>query len=513
MLAAGAPISSAQSKGFREVELKPDELILGSAFEDLDGDERIDPVVAVGHRVGREAVARQLVIHRLKSATEGGPPTYVEAFRLDVPDDVVAFGVGDLLGQGQSQIVYFTARSAFAIDPAVGQPQRVLGSQRFFFAASARDSLPFWDGIEDLDGDDRADLVVPLPRGYGVWRWSGSGLERVGTLEVERDYATFADRAWEVVRTDLVSRRSVNRLGVADADGDGRRDLLSIEKKDIVAFHQSPEGRFPAEPSSRRRVISPRGMPFERFMGGAGRAPPPNVVFGDINADGRVDIVVPELDFRALSTRLRIFMGGEDGLPEAPSQIIKLSSMGDLPELVDINGDGRLDLGCSTMRTDLLMALTRPSVDRLSYTYYGFLFDSTDGRFSTRPDLKFDTTYPVSDDSGEGRTENEDQNWIPEEDSRFDAPNRDEQGFMGFVGDFDGDGTRDLLRTTPFGEIDVHRAKVSGSGDRSIRISERPLLEHEVEQVRRRWVGDLDGDGRSDLGFTLPDRVILLVSP
>ena len=38
-------------------------------------------------------------------------------------------------------------------------------------------------------------------------------------------------------------------------------------------------------------------------------------------------------------TRLRIFMSQEGGLPDAPSQIIKLSSLGTEPELVELNGD------------------------------------------------------------------------------------------------------------------------------------------------------------------------------
>jgi hypothetical protein len=460
-------------------------------LRDLDGDKADELIVASAKPTGPNAAERFLSVYKVsaKQATL--------ARQLQVPDDVVAFGVGDLSGAGRN-LVYFTAQSVFAFVAGSDAPRSVLRGQRFVFAMPALDALPFWDGIGDLDGDGRDDLVMADATGYAVFHQGADAkLAPAGRVEAGYEFARepvrrFQRRARE--EGPLVTSRSVRQYERADVNADRRLDLIAMKDDDVLAFAQDAQGSFSATPLFKQRLIAPGSIPFSAYE----VAPPPSIQEGDFDGDGRVDFVVPEIDLDDLVTRLRIFMSGPGGPPAKPSQIIKLSSLGDQPELTDINGDGHLDLGVAAFRSDRLMSLAAGGrFSSLEFSYYAFLFRPAEKQLSTRPDLRFDSSWQVpQDEEGPARESNEESG-----------------GFIRMLADFDGNGVRDAALLTGDGEFKVYLARVAKGDPMRISVDGDPFLATQARNTLRASFGDLDGNGHADVVLTYPDLVRVLVTP
>jgi hypothetical protein len=475
---------------FTSLELKPHERILGVALRNLDADPAEELIVASAQPTGPSAADRFLTVYEVKS----GKASQVR--QVKVPDDVVAFGIGNLTGAGRD-LAYFTAQSVFAFTPGSASPRAVLKAQRFVFAMPALDALPFWDGIADLDGDGRDDLVMADPTGYAVFQQTAGGtLTASGRVEAGYEFSRepvrrFQRRARE--EGPLVTSRRVRQYGRADVNADKRLDLFAMKDDDVLAFTQDKQGSFAATPAFKQRLVTPGAIPFSEYE----VAEPPSIQHGDFDRDGRVDFVVPELDLDDLVTRLRIFVSGEKGPPEKPSQILKISSLGEQPELTDINGDGHLDLGFAAFRSDRLMSLAAGGrFSRLEFSYYGFLFRPQERQFSMRPDLRFDSSWEVPQDERP-------------------ASEREEEagGFIRMLADFDGNGVRDAALLTGNGDFQVYLARAAKGDPMRVSIDGEAFLSTKARNTQRASFGDLDGNGHADVVLTYPDLVRVLVTP
>jgi hypothetical protein len=481
----------ARAAEFTSLELEPHERILGTALRDVDGAKGLELIVASAKPTGPASADRFLTFYRVS----GGQASVLR--QQQVPDDVVAYGIGDLTGSGTRNLVYFTAQSIFAFVAGSDTPKPVLREQRFVFAMPSLEALPFWDGIGDLDGDGRDDLVLADPTGYVVYHQDASGkLAKAGRIEAGYEFARepvrrFQRRARE--EGPLVTRRALRQLGRADVNADAKLDLIAMKDDEVFGFAQDKQGGFAATPAFKRRLIAPGSVPFAEFE----TAPPPAIQHGDFDRDGHVDFVVPEIDLDDLVTRLRIFMSGDGGPPEKPSQILKLSSLGDQPELTDINGDGHLDLGVACFRSDRLLSLASGGrVGSLEFSYYAFLFRPQEKQLSTRPDLRFDASWQV-----------------PQEERPASDQVDEDTGFIRMRADFDGDGVRDVALLTGDDELKIHLVRTPDGDRMRLSAEDEAFLATRVRGTSRVDFGDLDGNAHADVVLTYPDAVRVLVSP
>ena len=186
----------------------------------------------------------------------------------------------------------------------------------------------FNDGIgglraADVDGDGRTDLLL-INNGKArleILRQRHDG-EELPPFDPE-SYNDLPDDTY-FVRESLATEQKVTSLAVADLDGDGHPDIAWLgESGKLTVTYGSADGEWGRE----------LRLPVTRHSDRAEA-----VRVGDIDGDGRTDVaVLGERD-------VQCFLQGADGVltprPGLPSATAKPDGF----DLVDVNGDGRLDL-------------------------------------------------------------------------------------------------------------------------------------------------------------------------
>lgn len=241
----------------------------------------------------------------------GGRPGGIEA--ADLNDDgrldlVVANGRSNsvmiLLGDG---------RGGFS--PANGSPLAVSSS-------------PHLSAVGDINRDGKLDMVATSHDSHGVFAWLGDGAGRFAAVPG----APFAA---------LSSGKPHNHgLALGDVEGDGDLDIVTADDvaHAVAVLLNDGKGSFRPAPRS----------PF-----GVGREPYP-LALGDVNGDGRLDIVTPNVGGASVSVLLG---DGQGGFTAAAATPIVVAERPYFVALRDLDGDGRLDAVASHDDVSLVTVL------------------------------------------------------------------------------------------------------------------------------------------------------------
>jgi hypothetical protein len=379
--------------------------------------------------------------------------------------------------------------------------------------------------VHDLDGDGRADVLIPTREGAAVYLSGPDGLRREPASRIR-------------FPLDDLQPAAGGRLSrlyplpeVRDVDGDKLPDLILPHPRwglrGFRVMRNLGGGKFaeavaplgPAPAPGTARLHKP-GTP----------APPVPVWFGDLDGDGRAEYVTQQqmtlpadsgfrkelADAKRPHFVIRLHHARPDlSMDPAPYRQIQVEGYafdddgggdGDNGDdqgfrfpggLQDLNGDGRPDLVALTADFSMFQALKVLTVQRLSVQLdFHVWCQKADGSFQPVRGLDLSGTLNL--------------------DLRNVRPGQLSQ----FSGDFDGDGRPDFLQLGRGKEATVHRGRADCSfpakPDLSIPLKEPPL-DLNLVQVR-----DLDGDHKADLliiqpqtgepGVTAPVRLDLYLS-
>ncbi len=271
-------------------------------------------------------------------------------------------------GRFSSTTETFTTSVAFDSDDpaALAAPMQVRGRQADGLVAGAMSGRVL-HSLQDMNGDGVADLVVFSLKGgdsdlFGqtseLWDMSFGlhvhfGIQAAGELEFSKEPGA-----------ELLAEGIPFEIGIHDFDGDGQKDVMVTKVKPGVFksigmligafftqsvsfdmdFYRMENGTYP-EKRNRRLKLRTASM----GESGENAALFPPVLIGDVNGDGRSDVLMGWG-----REELRIYAGVQgSGLFEQRPQKIKVEVP---PEefawLTDLNGDGKDDVVLHHRSTD-----------------------------------------------------------------------------------------------------------------------------------------------------------------
>jgi hypothetical protein len=266
-------------------------------------------------------------------------------------------------------------------------------------------------------------------------------------------------------------------LSLGDVNGDGRDDLMVVrnlpgELQAYALYLQNADGRFTPEP-----VLVYTNKPE---WGTA-------LCWADINRDGKVDLIksaysdepffVPGL--RSGKVYVRTYFADEHGrIPDQPQQVFRKNDWSSYLPMVDVDGDGFLDLVLGYIPIDTREGARKLIVSEAANLSLKFHFYRPGTGFPKEPDYNRDTVIHFH--QGFFGT--------PEQRMYYEM-------FVSLNGDFNGDGKKDLLIRDRSDAISVYYFISREKGF-------SPKADYTfgcVEPIDWWEIQDLNGDGLSDL--------------
>lgn len=368
---------------------------------DLDRDGRQDLVLLLEAREGRGG---SLLLLRAPAAADARTffPA-AGGVRLALDGDLAQAGavaLGRFGPEGEPRLRFLTAQGAVDVAPDGARAATPPRLQRPTLLARSPDRpIVFWDAVADLDGDGRDECWVPVPDGGGALRVLGGTPAMDRRLDLATGSAASSTPEFGLRRTAYVPT-----LAPADLDGDGRRELVALSGTALAAWSVAPDaaaGDAPAAPVLRLELpflAPPRDLGPEEV-----RTPRLQLADadGDGRADLLLTLVTGRRDqLGGLRTTLFYFPSPladpATGALRAPQGRVDTESLALHPRFVDLDGDGALDYVTDSIRGSKGDLLQRVMGKDPSITLVGFRFDKAARRYESAPLFSLERPYAAS---------------------------------------------------------------------------------------------------------------------
>lgn len=372
---------------------------------DLDGDGRQDLVLLLEPREGRVPLLLLLRAPAVPDPKTFFPAG--SGVRVACDGDLAEAGavaVGRFGPQGEARLRFFGAHGALDVDASgartAAEPRL---ARPTLLVRSAGRPLAFWDGLADLDGDGRDECWVPTPEQSGSMRVLGGTAALDCRLDAVVGSRADASPEFVVRRTAFAPT-----LQAADLDGDGRRELVSLRELALVAWSLAPGaggGDAPRAPTT--RIVLPFLAPPKDLGPGEVRTPRLQLADadGDGKADLLLTLLTGRRDqLGGLRTTLYFFPGPladpATGALRQPQGRIDTESVVLHPRFVDLDGDGGLDYLTDSIRGTRGDLVKRVLGAEPKITLVGFRLDKAAQRYAPEPLFSVERPYAAKEALG-----------------------------------------------------------------------------------------------------------------
>ncbi len=436
-------------------------------FCDLDGDRLQDAELVNGFELS--------VYYQTK---EGFPRAPQQTFRLEERPALlfpVRFGTNAerllMLTSDGVEELRFTNRNAAPVRQPIIRQRTVIPEhvdepnvRQFSLAATTPGAWPL--------------LLVPVADGLQVWQ------HREGWRQAQFLAGSVEHHVWPSVTNAGYTASFGLSLSVADVNSDGRDDLMVMRSlpdgnQAYSLYLQNAEGAFTSEPT----LTLTNKTDWETTL-----------YWADINRDGKLDLIKSKLadepsfvpGVRSGKVLVAVYLADAQGrLPARPQQVFRKSDWSAPLPVLDIDGDGFVDLALGYIplvnREGLRKMFTTEQVDLI----LKFHFYHPGSGFPKEPDcqhvaaIHFDPEFFLT----------------LEQHPYYDQ-------FVNLTGDFNGDGKKDLVVRER-----THELAVSFFASKAKGFNPDADLRFKFPDPIGAWeVKDINGDGLSDLVVKLSGR-------
>jgi hypothetical protein len=453
-------LALAQDLPYETLPLDPGGKADAVLFRDLDGDGR--PEILVQN--GRD-------LHVFPNEDGRFPARPAATVRLDPA--VFLWTLRPLDDPKRPSLLTQGSRALQAHAPSgrgFGPPRDLVVHPSLFEGAVADNRPPVpLDFAPDLDGDGRPELLFFQRSGIWIMAFGADGDWRCRQkLAVPVDVQTTLPFRPQL---NLSEKASIPVHAFGDLSGDGKPDLGVYREESVLIFEQGKDGLF-HEAEGRDLAVEKRKARRRYFQFDL----PPRIA--DVNGDGLLDVVL----VYPSKGRVHVYEGraGRTDFTQPDQLMVVADGWSTGTYLQDLDGDRRPDLVMGVIRKigviEGIQIFLSGKIDLELHVYPC----QADGRFSKDPVAELSFAIPFACQ-------------VTRESAMLDLVFR-----PNFEGDFDGDGRRDMLVHGDATSLRIHRGTTTDwlSKDATGRV---PMSPPPGTLTTEPTIGDLNGDGRSDL--------------
>lgn len=403
------------------------------------------------------------------------------------------FDLGDITPDPGAEIVILDSSGALFYHQdsrgQFGEITRLFESPNILLS-SGKSGLRSLKFLWDLNDDGKAEILIPTLAGYQIYHQESDGtfhssqlikldVPITGDFGAEKGFGRKVDinRLLRIRQylTGITVSYHIPSLFIEDFNGDDRKDLIGLGNNELSIFLQRPDGSFPERPDRkiRRSLLTEK----EKKLAFAGES----MAFADLNGDKIMDLIVSKYGAKGDrgSINRYIYFGHKDlHFNEYPDQIIFSENIEPQFGIVDLNGDGRLDLIIPFFKARITQALKVIVQNKIKILLSFYLLGKDDRYPSRRSSFKvIDYHIKVFD---------------------INLFGKEFRPLISARGDFNGDGYPELASDNGRDEILIFRGSKKGKFGRPPDqiIKARSTFSYDID--------DLNGDGRSDIILYYP---------